>query len=107
MGDSDEQLLYAAKTDSSELLQSILTGHPPEEFNINIQDGLGNTPLHYAVSTPSPTVLEELLDFEGTDVDLVNRLEGATPLHLAVKLSSEEARYGVVEMLLDAGADPR
>lgn len=74
---------------------------------MNHQDGLGSTPLHYAVATPSPTVLEELLDYEGTDVDLRNRLEGATPLHLAIKLENEQARLGVVEMLLEAGADPR
>lgn len=40
-------------------------------------------------------------------MDLQNRLEGATPLHLAVKLENEAARQGVIEMLLDAGADPR
>lgn len=43
----------------------------------------------------------------GTDVDLQNRLDGATPLHLAIKLENPAARQGVVEMLLDAGADPR
>lgn len=43
----------------------------------------------------------------GTDVDLQNRLDGATPLHLAVKLDSPAARQGVIEMLLEAGADPR
>lgn len=40
-------------------------------------------------------------------MDLQNRLEGATPLHLAVKIEHNEARQGVVEMLLEAGADPR
>lgn len=77
-------------------------------------------------STPSPSVLEQLLEHDGesppslisnsvltrailvgTDVDLKNRIEGDTPLHLAVKLENEDARLGVVEMLLDAGADPR
>jgi hypothetical protein len=43
----------------------------------------------------------------GTDVDLKNRLDGATPLHVAVKLENEAARQGVIDMLLDAGADPR
>ena len=42
-----------------------------------------------------------------TDVDLQNRLDGATPLHLAVKLDNEAARQGVIEMLLGAGADPK
>lgn len=40
-------------------------------------------------------------------MDLQNRLDGATPLHLAVKIEHDEARQGVVEMLLEAGADPR
>lgn len=85
----------------------MLTDNPPTDFDINVQDGLGNTPLHYAVSTPSPGVLELLLDYETTDVDLQNRLEGATPLHLAIKLENEAARQGVASMLLEAGADPR
>ncbi|KAI5477119.1 Ankyrin repeat protein [Pseudohyphozyma bogoriensis] len=147
MASPNEQLLFAAKTDSEELLQSILAG-PEDSFDVNHQDGLGNTgrehevarttsigrvrrmkgmgwveqscgdglvdeddmgmlALHYAASTPSPTALELLLEFDGTDVDLQNRLDGATPLHLAVKLEHEGARQGVVEMLLDAGADPR
>lgn len=40
-------------------------------------------------------------------MDLQNRLDGATPLHMAVKLENAAARQGVIEMLLDAGADPR
>jgi ankyrin repeat protein len=84
--------------------------------------------VRLSASTPSPTVLEQLLEHDGpsphslqpslsisltpaytlgTDVDLKNRIEGDTPLHLAVKLENEDARLGVVEMLLDAGADPR
>lgn len=44
----DEQILYAAKTDSLELMNEVLTGHPPDEFDLNYQDGLGNCALHYA-----------------------------------------------------------
>ncbi|KAM0754832.1 ankyrin [Meredithblackwellia eburnea MCA 4105] len=106
MASPNEQLLFAAKTDSSELLQQILQSDP-ETFDVNFQDGLGNTALHYAAQAPSPTALELLLEFDGTDVDLQNRLEGATPLHLAVKIEHEGARQGVVDMLLEAGADPR
>lgn len=105
MASPNEQLLFAAKTDSSELLESIFANEGT--YDVNFQDGLGNTALHYASQTPSPTALELLLEHDGTDVDLKNRLEGATPLHLAVKLENEAARQGVVEMLLDAGADPR
>ncbi|KAH8920783.1 hypothetical protein BT69DRAFT_1283696, partial [Atractiella rhizophila] len=53
-------------------------------------------------------VLELLLDHDGTDVDPQNKLDKQTPLHLAVqKIDHAQARYGIVEMLLQAGADPR
>jgi ankyrin repeat protein len=58
-------------------------------------------------SSPSPDALQLLLETDGTDVDLQNRLDRSTPLHLAVKLENEDARLGVIEMLLDAGANPR
>ncbi|GAA5866820.1 hypothetical protein JCM3774_001811 [Rhodotorula dairenensis] len=101
---ADEQLIYAAKTDSVDLLEQLV--HAQEPCNVNHQDGLGNTALHYAASTPSPDALSLLLDLDETDVDLQNRLERATPLHLAVKLENPDARQGVIGMLLDAGADP-
>ncbi|GJN87478.1 hypothetical protein Rhopal_000427-T1 [Rhodotorula paludigena] len=133
MATPNHRLIYAAKTDSEEMLLEVLTG--PEPFDVNYQDGLGQTgeslsavewgptastaarwaasqllgvqdALHYAASSPSPDALQLLLDRDDTDVDLQNRLDRATPLHLAVKLEHEAARQGVIEMLLDAGADP-
>ena len=59
-----------------------------------------------SVKSPSPEVLELLLDDERTDVDSANKLDGDTPLHLAVKLSDEQARSWTVKALLEAGADP-
>ncbi|KAK4690978.1 hypothetical protein P7C70_g9448, partial [Phenoliferia sp. Uapishka_3] len=38
----DEQLLFAAKTDSSELLESIFALEE-SAYDVNFQDGLGNT----------------------------------------------------------------
>jgi uncharacterized protein len=52
-------------------------------------------------------ILNELLEYEGCDVDYVNHLEGATPLHLAVKIKEPELRALIVDSLLDAGADPQ
>lgn len=58
-------------------------------------------------------VLDQLLDQEGLEVDPIDRLEGDTPLHKAVRfingLSKQEwdAGSSIVELLLDAGADPR
>ncbi|SCZ99505.1 BZ3500_MvSof-1268-A1-R1_Chr3-1g06044 [Microbotryum saponariae] len=117
--------------DAVDLLQAVLEGE--DEFDVNYQDGLGNTGAYWLLrswvdggnvervgvggakgaamqedaSTPSPEVLEILLETEGTDVDLQNRLDKATPLHLAAQLEHPAARQGVMEMLLDAGADPK
>lgn len=58
-------------------------------------------------------VLDLLLDQEGLEVDPIDRLEADTPLHKAVRfvngLSKPDWEVGssLVELLLDAGADPR
>ena len=58
-------------------------------------------------------MLDTLLDQEGLEVDPVDRLEKDIPLHKAVRFvngldkNEWEAGAGVVELLLDAGADPR
>lgn len=58
-------------------------------------------------------VLDSLLDQEGLEVDPVDRLEGDIPLHKAVRFANglSEGQWGagveLVELLLDAGADPR
>lgn len=61
--------------------------------------------LHYAASAPSPDVIEHILSHDECDVDPINRLEKATPLHLAVKIEHPQLRLHIVESLLDAGAD--
>ena len=58
-------------------------------------------------------VLDRLLDQEGLEVDPIDRLEGDTPLHKAVRFTNDQAQENwahgssLVELLLDAGADPR
>jgi hypothetical protein len=63
--------------------------------------------LHYASSTPSPTVLEHILSHPKCDVDPQNRLERSTPLHLAVKIDDDDLRLHVVQSLLEAGANTK
>ncbi|KAK0209200.1 ankyrin repeat-containing domain protein [Desarmillaria ectypa] len=108
MADSDrgasnnERLLAAARTDNEELMMEVFS---EGGFDINFQDGLGNTALHLAVSNGSIDVLEHILSHEDCDVDPINRIEKATPLHLAIKLEHPELRKHVVDSLLDAGAN--
>ena len=52
-------------------------------------------------------MLEHILSADECDVDPINRLEGATPLHLALKIEDPELRLHIVESLLDAGANAR
>ena len=67
----------------------------------------------FSKSAITDDILDALLDQEGLEVDPVDRLEGDTPLHTAVRyvngLSKEEWEAGssIPELLLDAGADPR
>ncbi|KAI0053402.1 ankyrin [Auriscalpium vulgare] len=99
-----QRLLAAAREDNEEMLLDVFA---EGGFDINFQDGLGNTALHYAASLGSLVVLEHILEHEECDVDPINRIEKATPLILAVKLEDQELRLEVVESLLDAGADTR
>lgn len=85
-----ERLLFAARTDNEEMYQEVIAH--PDTFDVNFQDGLGNTALHYAAGTGATTVLPELLE-EAVDVDLHNRMNGNTPLHEAIeKLQDEHLR---------------
>lgn len=58
-------------------------------------------------------MLDLLLDQEGLEVDPIDRLEADTPLHKAVRFvnglskSDWETGASLIELLLDAGADPR
>ncbi|CAE6406924.1 unnamed protein product [Rhizoctonia solani] len=110
----NELILSAAKTDNVSLFDEIIEGvSNGKPFDINHQDGLGNTALHYAARSASILVLEKILEYEhplnegegGCDVDLQNRIDGYTPLHFAVRIQDADERLAVVESLLDAGAD--
>ncbi|KIM82310.1 hypothetical protein PILCRDRAFT_475462 [Piloderma croceum F 1598] len=103
----NERLKEAARADDEKTLLEIFDH--PGTFDINHQDGAGNTALHYAAKHGSLDVLEYILSHEECDVDPINRL-GETPLHLAIsstEIDEEDSglREEVVESLLDAGAD--
>lgn len=81
-----------------------------------VEDKRGKTPKlkrNKWWEKPIDDVLDLLLDQEGLEVDPIDRLEADTPLHKAVRFvnglsrSEWEAGSSIVELLLDAGADPR
>ncbi|ETW86673.1 hypothetical protein HETIRDRAFT_308219, partial [Heterobasidion irregulare TC 32-1] len=98
----DERLLAAARDDNEEMLLEVFE---QGNFDINFQDGLGNTGVSRTASLGSTDVLEHILSHEECDVDPINRIEKATPLHLAVVIEDAEMRKYIVESLLDAGAN--
>jgi len=100
---NNERLLAAAKSDNEDLLLEVF--EDPNSFEINFQDGLGNTALHYAAIHGSELVIEHILSHDECDVDPQNRIEGATPLHLAVRISEPGLRFRIAHSLLEAGAD--
>ena len=111
-----EELLFAScRQHNVDLLHEVfshLTSPDAIGEFINVSlDPLGNTALHVASSRGSLECLDVLLDQEGVEVDPRNRMDGDTPLHCAAKLSQEEGyeeeAKEIIEMLLEAGADPR
>ncbi|KAK9329484.1 hypothetical protein V1520DRAFT_343216 [Lipomyces starkeyi] len=121
LGDTDgakpsELLIEASRRNNVDLLLEVLgisadgRARPGAAEIINTSfDSLGNSPLHVAAINGSDECLDILLDVEGVEVDPINRMEGNTPLHFAVMYAEEEPEHAtaIVEMLIDAGSDPR
>lgn len=77
-------------------------------------DGVGNGCLHVAATYGAYDVLDIILDQEGVEIDNIDRMEHDTPLHKAVRYVNtlnksdwESAGHPIVDILLDAGCDPR
>ncbi|KAG0125818.1 ankyrin repeat-containing domain protein [Tuber indicum] len=106
-----ELLLESARRNNTDLLEEVISEGASclTDLLNNTRDGVGNTAVHLAAKNGSLEVLDLLLDQEGLEVDPLDRMEKETPLHKAVLCakSREEGGLEVVEMLIDAGADPR
>ncbi|KAI9775238.1 MAG: hypothetical protein M1839_001356 [Geoglossum umbratile] len=124
-----EQVLEACRRNNTELLQGVIDGlvnktsdkaskkrsHEEQVADLlnNSVDGIGNHCLHLVATYGSYEVMDLLLDQEGLEVDPLDRMEKDTPLHKAIRFVNElpKAQWDngklFVELLLDAGADPR
>ncbi|KAK4895858.1 hypothetical protein LTR27_006028 [Elasticomyces elasticus] len=115
-----EQLMEACRRNNTELLSHLLSSGPlgkkPEpiaKFLNTTTDALGASALHVAAQYGSYEVLDMILDQEGVEIDGQEKRDGDTCLHRAVRHCNElakqdwEAGRAVVDILIDAGCDPR
>lgn len=119
-----ELVLEASRRNNTDLLHDVFASiakefgkkeAPAEIASLlnHARDGIGAGVLHIAAANGNYEVLDLLLDQEGLEIEGLDRLEGDTPLHKAVRFVNGcekgewEGAAPVVEILLDAGADPR
>ncbi|KAK4507576.1 hypothetical protein PRZ48_001311 [Zasmidium cellare] len=113
-----ELLIEASRRNNTDLLTEVFSTPPisskPDliaKFLNTTTDALGASALHIAAQYGSYEVLDTILDQEGVEIDGQERREGDTCLHKAVRFANEEGDKergrAVVDILVDAGCDPR
>ncbi|GJN67593.1 hypothetical protein PLIIFM63780_005036 [Purpureocillium lilacinum] len=111
-----EQLIAACRGNNTDLLTELLDGKPDDEITSLLNRTttvMGNHLYHEAASRGNYEVIDLLLDQPAFECDPVNRLEGDTPLHSAIRwLNAEppaQRPFGLalVSMMLEAGSSPR
>ncbi|KAK3068001.1 hypothetical protein LTR53_010517 [Teratosphaeriaceae sp. CCFEE 6253] len=112
-----EQLIESCRRNNTELLSSLLTSlKRPDaiaKFLNTTTDALGASALHLAAQYGSYEVLDIILDQEGVEIDGQEKRDGDACLHRAVRfvnglaVGEWEAGRAVVDILVDAGCDPR
>ncbi|KAF9691039.1 hypothetical protein EKO04_011096 [Ascochyta lentis] len=121
-----ELVLEACRRNNTELLEETIAelsssaakegkeaaAHVAQVLNA-ARDGMGNGCLHLAATYGSYEILDLLLDQEGLEIELTDRMEADTPLHKAVRYANSLAQADwpaatpIADILLDAGCDPR
>ncbi|KAK0749261.1 hypothetical protein B0T18DRAFT_445150 [Schizothecium vesticola] len=111
-----ERLIEACRRNNPDLLTSILSPLPDSaaaDLLNKTTTVLGNHLYHEAALRGNYEVIDALLDQPGFECDPVNRADGDTPLHSAIRwINSEppaQREFGsaLVEMMLEAGSSPR
>ncbi|KAL2268883.1 hypothetical protein VTJ83DRAFT_3729 [Remersonia thermophila] len=115
-----ELLIEACRRNNTDLLSEILSSPPyadNEEAAAHLLNTtttvLGNHLYHEAALRGNYEIIDMLLDQPGFECDPVNRADGDTPLHSAVRWINSEPEaqrdFGneLVDMMLEAGSNPR
>jgi hypothetical protein len=117
---NQELLIEACRRNNTDLLSEVLSspelkGNDDAIASLlnNTTTVLGNHLYHEAALQGNYEIIDMLLDQPGFECDPVNRVEGDTPLHSAVRWINseppEQREFGnaLVEMMLEAGSNPR
>jgi hypothetical protein len=111
-----EQLIEACRRNNVDLLHEILEPLGDDEIADllnNTTTVMGNHLYHEAALYGNYEIIDALLDQPNFECDPVNRVEGDTPLHSAIRwINSEppaQREFGdaLVDMMLEAGSSPR
>lgn len=111
-----ELLVEAVRRNNLDLLTSLLSPLSEEAAAKLLNETttvMGNHLYHEAAAQGNYEIIDHLLDQPGFECDPVNRLEGDTPLHTAIRwINSEppaQREFGnaLVDMMLEAGSNPR
>ncbi|KAL2198454.1 hypothetical protein P885DRAFT_76059 [Corynascus similis CBS 632.67] len=115
-----ELLIEACRRNNTDLLTEVLSAPGLRDNEDAIAEllnktttVLGNHLYHEAALQGNYEIIDMLLDQPGFECDPVNRTEGDTPLHSAIRWINseppEQREFGnaLVEMMLEAGSNPR
>lgn len=112
----EEQLIEACRRDNVELLTELLEDKSDPEISKLLNETttvMGNHLYHEAASRGNYDIIDHLLDQPDFECDPINRLEGDTPLHSAVRWLNAEPPaqrpfgHHLIDMMLEAGSNPR
>ncbi|EED19992.1 ankyrin repeat protein [Talaromyces stipitatus ATCC 10500] len=111
-----ELVVEACRRDQPHLIEQVLdsmnekTNEEVAEFFNNVKDALGNYALHICAMYGSYDVMDMLFDIQYFECDPLTRIDNDTPLHVAVRYANEkdhDAGLAMIEMMCEAGCDPR
>ncbi len=110
---AEEQVIEAARRNNLDLFKSIEDQYEekPNEFIklLNTStDATGDSALHLCCKYGCYTVMDEIIDLDGVNLNVRAPVTGDTPLHYAANYSFSEPAYALflIQQLIEVGANP-